>query len=260
MAAMRRLPMAVWLALMTAVVILGPSPALAPADDGPGRATTRAIQGFARATVAFHEARSAAGPQAQQSADSRRLAGTACLDVLRASPRRVREQLLGLYFAWVSDGLWQVDAPLFEGWIRSLGAVTGISRVAALRDARFSLALGVQGAAYLYAAGRDVCAPARAWQAAGWRADGRPPVLIPFESPLAGGFSMGARSAQDDDPRGERLSVQPAVRLLRRRGGRSGRLAARFLAAEVDEPDERVIRPCDAVVAVLDPTRARCPG
>ena len=244
--------------LTAALALSAPStPALAGAGASP--ATTRAIEGFARATIAFHEERSAAGTRAQRSADLRRLAGAACLDVLRASPERVREQLLNVYFAWVSDGLWQVDAPLFERWIRRLRAVPGVSRIAALRNARLSLAVGVQGAGLIYAAGRDVCGPARAWQAGGWRVDQRPPALIPFGPPLAG-LAQVARLAQDDGPRSDSAGVQQAERLLRRRGGRAGALAARVLHAEVDEPDERVFRRCDPVVAVLDPQRVACPA
>ncbi len=207
----------------------------APSAVAAGRGDARA---FAKATLAFDLARGNAIGRAERRGDTRRRDALGCLDTLRAAPAERREELFGLYVAWVSAGYFAEDEPIFTRWVRSLKRVS--TSDPALRRARISLGRQLQVARRIYGQGRRFCSPVVAWAQAGWSDAAAP-------APVRRLRELKARAGSARPTAG----VNAAARVLRSRGGQGGKLAASVLREGIDEPDERVIQGDDPIVALL---------
>jgi len=226
--------------LLAALAVMG---TVAESEAAPGRSehATAGARAFAKLTVRAQRELAHADRRAERVGQAAREAAAGCLDTWRAVPARHRAELFDFYFVSIAGAYFEVDGAIFGRWVQRLGAAVSIGRVTVLRRARRDLRSNLSVVRRLIEPTRKPCDTVARWQAAGFRQAARPPELRALRQV---GKELEAFSS---------ANLTRAAELVLRRGGRAGGRAAELIADGIDEKDDRVLRPCDPVVVIIEP-------
>ena len=209
--------------------------------------TVVGARSFAKLTAAAQAEFNRVAEASESAGQAAREAGAGCLTAWRAAPAARRSELFDLYFVSVGGGFFTIDGPVFARWVDALETSASIGRVPVLRGARRDLrsTLGLITRAVGLAA--DACATVRRWQAKGFRRGARPRAVVTLQQTFK---ELGAVGS---------LNLAEAAAVVERNGGFAGGRAAELVAQGIDEPDSRVLVPCDPVAEILDPNHRSAP-